>query len=214
MQIYNNPFDRKGRVMAARNGFVIALFMVMVGAAWGQPLDTLWTRTIDVPGTGIMNTVIPTTNGGFLMGGVCNYSLGAGPPYIHYASGDIAIVRLDSGRNIVWSRAIGAPDTVQTCWAATQTATGDYVLVGGSDISYPYSYESLAPTIVKVDSNGYVLWRHRAPVYVGEILYDVSVTQNGDYLFAGTRRIDLQTRETILIRTDTIGDTHDDHVER
>ncbi|MFI5144828.1 MAG: T9SS type A sorting domain-containing protein [Ignavibacteria bacterium] len=101
-----------------------------------------WTRTVGGAALDYGESIIQTTDGGYVIGGL-TYSFGAG-------NQDVYVVKLDAGGNLQWSRAVGGAydDYIESIVLATD---GGYVGAGHTD---SFGAGSFDVYIVKLDASG------------------------------------------------------------
>lgn len=158
-----------------------------------------WQRTIGGPGQELLQSVFPTKDGGYLLGGSSSSGksrlLRKGRPDAfgkseeNFGNLDYWAVKLDKDGKIEWQRTIGG-QYADKLRSAIQTSDGGYLLGG-----YSNSPESGNKTekcygngdyfVVKLDKTGKVEWQK---VYGGDgddQLYVVYESRDGNYLLAG-----------------------------
>jgi len=158
-----------------------------------------WQRTIGGPGQELLQSVFPTKDGGYLLGGSSSSGksrlLRKGMPDAlgkseeNFGNLDFWAVKLDKDGKIEWQKAIGGQYADQLR-SAIQTRDGGYLLGG-----YSNSPESGNKTekcygngdylVVKLDKDGAVEWQK---VYGGDgddQLYVLHEAYDGNYLLAG-----------------------------
>ena len=136
-----------GIVNTATNGNVIAGNTTSYGAggqdAYVLELDingtVLWSRTVGGTGTEIINSLITTSDGGYVVAGKTD-SYGAG-------GYDIYVFKLNSSGALQWTKTLGATGVVNDqAYNIIQTSDGGYALTSGSG--------GADQPIIKLDSNG------------------------------------------------------------
>jgi hypothetical protein len=149
---------------------------ILVGAYLAVPLlyaqpDTLWTRIYEGgPGTardGCLR-VIPTFDGGYLLGG---YRITG------EEATDFSLVKVNSDFNQQWNETYRW-EVHDIPYSVAQTADSNFVISGYSDVEGPTG------VVAKVNSEGELVWTH---FYgnPGSDLYDVIALPNGNIVVTG-----------------------------
>ncbi len=124
--------------------------------------NILWRKTYGgQAASAILSSMMEADDGGYIMAGGCNYT--DTDFTIHYGSwmnADIAVVKVDSNGNKVWSKVIGGtgdesvasliPASNGGCYIVGQTYSDDFDLTGNHGANDAY--------IVRLDKNGNILW--------------------------------------------------------
>lgn len=173
------------RIRHVPGGYVLATFTDSFGAgrrdAYLLRIDyngnLLWSQTFGSPEMDDARDVIPTTDGGFLLGG---YS------YAHDPMGDYYLVKTDGAGNQVWSLCFGSPET-DWVYSVQEARDGGYLAVGktasgshgGWDMSV-FRIESdhfAPPEFNPVDSTGYPY-----PIIIDGAFIDDQTLEPGDLI--------------------------------
>ncbi len=167
-----------GRVGGWMKWVVVALLVgVTGGEVWGQPVDTLWTKTY--PGRNMWTTgdrLIRTTDGGFAIGG--NYNNGNDWDYI--------LIKTDSTGTMQWYRVYashlneypGLINRVDLLYGLAMDSIGEFYLAG------LWSYYQ-ASFLLKVNTEGDTIWGKRYGEDSGNEFYDVTISRDGCPVTAG-----------------------------
>lgn len=158
-----------------------------------------WQRTIGGPGQELLQSVFPTTDGGYLLGGSSSSGKSRllrksmpdafGKSEENFGNLDYWVVKLDSKGNIEWQKTVGG-QYADMLRSAIQTADGGYLLGGSSNSPESGNktekcYGSGDYFVVKLGRDGAVEWQK---VYGGEgddQLYALHEAYDGNYLLAG-----------------------------
>ena len=185
-------------------GYIITGYTDSYGAGFGDVWliktdvngDTLWTKTYGGTSLDWGFSVQPTTDGGYIIGGVTQ-SFGAG--YF-----DAWLIKTDVDGDSLWTKTFGGSD-LDVGTSVRQTLDGGYVITG-------YTRPSVAGFsdlwIINTDINGDTLW---TKTYGGS--YDdqgnsIQQTTEGGYIIAGfTESFGSGNGDVWLIKTDSNGDT-------
>jgi hypothetical protein len=155
--------------------FVLALWggsLVATVSAFGQPPDSLWSRTYGGNGDDICNSVEQTSDSGYVLAGYTS-SFGTGGL-------DFWLVKTDADGESLWSCALGTRAN-DYCFSVQQTADSGYVL-GGITSSYEPMY--MYVLVIKIGANGDIEWNRT----FGEIFTGCSAVQQTmdcGYIVAG-----------------------------
>ncbi len=148
--------------------------LTLAGAVWGQPPDTLWTRTYGSETEYSEQTyaMCPTLDGGFVLAGIA------------YETSQMLVVRTDNQGNPIWTRTYGSD---AWNWASTvqYLPNGDFLIAGYIDdiLMFALRINALGDTVWSrtyqrlLDSDDYI----RASVVLsdeGALLVGTSNTGN------------------------------------
>lgn len=94
--------------------------------------NIIWQKTIGGSGPDLLESIIPTSDGGYFMGGLSQSNISGNKTENCIGSTDYWVVKIDSVGNIQWDNTIGGDqfDIIQTVLQATD---GGYVLAGYSN---------------------------------------------------------------------------------
>ncbi|WP_171036583.1 T9SS type A sorting domain-containing protein [Dyadobacter sediminis] len=157
--------------------------------------NKLWDKTIGGTGQDYLSSMIPGSDGGFLLGGTSN-SPASGEKSTRSYANDFWLVKIDSTGEIRWDKTIGGTgaDALSTMLASED---GGYVLGGTStsqksrdksenardNNSYKGDY-----WIVKTDPDGGIVWDKTLGGDSKDELSSMVATADGGYLLGGTSR--------------------------
>jgi hypothetical protein len=136
-----------------------------------------------------------TTDGGYIICGWCYMDTSVNV----YTDGFLA--KADSLGNLLWYRTYGGNYgdwliSLQVC------PDGGFVACGYKTINPPYNDFYL----VKTDSLGNTEWERIITGNPSSCAYDVQITNDGGYIFAGAIGIAVNNCDVYLIKTDSLGD--------
>lgn len=139
--------------------------------------------------------VISTRDGGLLITGTADIS---------FVNFETILIKLDVAGNEQWVKTIGDLRAWETGRRITETPEQDFLIVGNKQPEYDI-VSSLY--VLKIDKNGNKLWSKSFPdVPATDIGYDVVITPDQHYLFAGTSNNSPFTdKNLLLIKTDKNG---------
>jgi len=127
----------------------------------------LWSKYYGDSASAILRSMIATDDGGYIMAGETNYTDVDFP--IHYGSftnADIAVLKVDSSGNIVWSKVIGGTGD-ERCWAVVNGPNNGCYIIGNTPSNdndctgnHGGSSGSIDMYVARLDNNGSILWHH------------------------------------------------------
>jgi hypothetical protein len=132
-----------------------------------------WTKTIGGPETEEGNSLIQTSDGGYVIAGATNSS-GAG--YV-----DFYVVKLDADGNLQWTKTIGGPG-YEIGHSLIQTSDGGYAIAGET---YSFGAGGKDVYVVKLDADGNLQWTKTIGGKGWEAGFSLIQTSDGGYAIAG-----------------------------
>jgi hypothetical protein len=160
----------------------------------GVPPLAEWNKTYGGSGWDVANSMIETSDGGFILAGYTNSS-GAG-------DGDFWMVRTNSAGRMLWDRTFGGPD-YDEAQSIIQTADGGYALAG---VTRSYGLGVTDFWLVKTDPNGNHQWNRTYGGIGLDYLFSLVQTIDGGYALAGsTYRNETNQSDFYLVKTDGAG---------
>ena len=147
--------------------------------------DTLWTKTYGGTDSDNPNSVIETSDGGYLLAGYATSN--DGDVSGNHGDWDCWLVKTDINGDTIWTKTYGGM-WEELAYDVIETSDGHYLAVGltasdDGDISGNHGVWDCL--MLKVDPNGNLIW---ANVYGGSSVDQASMvieTLDGDYVFAG-----------------------------
>lgn len=155
----------------------------------------IWEKSIGYSGSDNGYSVIQTIDNGYLLLGVLDVTAsdGEGNNRIsshRHAGGDYWAVKLNANGVLEWSRYFGGNFT-DTCYAASQTQDGDYIIIGSSD-SYDVDISNNKGTydfwIIKLSSEGNLIWEKSFGGSEIDEALDITSTADGNFIVCGNTR--------------------------
>jgi uncharacterized delta-60 repeat protein len=175
---------------------MVLLVLAWAQAGFGQPPDTLWTRTYGGSGYDWAYSIRQTSDGGYIVAGVTN-SFGAG-------SYDFYVVKTNSQGDTLWTHTYGGSNHDWAC-SVQQTADGGYIVAGYTH-SFGAGYSDFF--LVKTNSQGDTLWTRTYGGSDYDNAYSVQQTADGGYIVAGfTDSFGAGRSDVYLVKTNSQGDT-------
>jgi hypothetical protein len=134
-----------------------------------------WTKTIGGSYDDGANSIIQSSDGGYVVAGWTE-SFGAG----YYP--DIYVVKLDSSGNVLWTKTIGGSG-LDYAWSIIRSSDGGYVVAGHTS-SFGASYYDIY--VVKLDSSGNVIWSKTiGGTNEDNRAFSITQSSDGGYVVAG-----------------------------
>ena len=164
--------------------------------------NVTWTKAYGIPGTEAGVSLSQTTDGGYIIGGTSENTLGPLGP-------DMCLIKTNSVGDILWTNLYGGP-MIDECYEVIQTADGGYMMCGKS-----FSFSSASDYdvyIVKTNSQGTAQWSKTfggsGSGTANDIAYSIQQTTDGGYILAGeTFSFGLGLTNLYLIKTDSLGNS-------
>lgn len=159
--------------------------------------NILWNRLIGESGTGShIYSIIQISDGSFLLAGEITPT-GTG----NY---DMYIVKLSSNGTIIWTRTVAAAG-YDMAYSIIQTADGGFVLGGYTNSFGSGGYDMY---IVKLNSNGTLLWSKTAGGAGDEQALTIIKTTDGGFITAGfTSSFGTGGKDMYIVKFDAAGNT-------
>jgi len=147
-----------------------------------------WERTLGGKGQDILTKVLPTKDGGYILGGSSGSDHSEDKEQNAYGGLDFWIVKLDSKGNTEWERTLGGKYQ-ELLRSMLITADGGYLLGGYTNSPVSADKSADNPTgdfwVVKLDKSGKMEWEHTHGGDGNDDLYVLLQTQDGNYLAGG-----------------------------
>lgn len=102
---------------------------------------------------------------------------------------DIWVVRIDMSGNLVWQKSLGG-SLQETGHSVQQTQDGGFIIAGRTlsndgDVSGNHGAGTMDMWVVKLTSNGDIMWQKALGGSVHELAYSIDLTPDGGYIVAG-----------------------------
>jgi len=168
-------------IQTSDGGYAIAGITTSFGAGRGDAyvvkLDAngnlLWTKTIGGESDDWGNSLIQTSDGGYVIAGYTK-SFGAG-------DWDVYVVKLDANGNLQWTKTIGGPN-YEEGRSLIQTSDGGYAIAG---TTRSFGAGGLDVYVVKLDAHGNLQWTKTIGGPDREEGNSLIQTSDGGYAIAG-----------------------------
>jgi hypothetical protein len=165
--------------------------------------NVLWTKAYGIIGDEAGVSVKQTTDGGYIIGGTSENSLGPLGP-------DMCLIKTNSLGDTLWAKLYGGA-MIDECYEVIQTIDGGFMMCGKSfSFSAAGDYDMY---LVKTNSQGIVQWSRTygssSSSSANEIAYAVQQTNDGGYIVAGESLFSFGVglKNVYLIKTDSLGNS-------
>ncbi|HMU69301.1 MAG TPA: T9SS type A sorting domain-containing protein [Chitinophagales bacterium] len=149
-----------------------------------------WQNTIGGNGNDFPGQTIPTTDGGYMVGGHTLSGISGDKTSPGYGLYDLWLVKLNSTGGIMWQKTLGG--TNDEWWSDLhQTSDGGYI-VGGQSLSglggnkSEVSQGGFDYWVVKLNAAGGIQWQNTVGGSADDLLSSIIQTPDGGYLLGGT----------------------------
>jgi len=156
----------------------------------------VWEQTFGGSGNDEGNSVLQTSDGGYLVGGYTE-SFGSG-------SWDCYVIKTNANGISEWEQYIGGPE-MDACEQIEMTSDNCYVLAGRTA---NFGAENLDVLAVKIDASGNTLWTATVGTGYNDIGYGIKQTEDGGFTIAGKSGIYFAD-DAYLVRFGPEGAMHD-----
>lgn len=197
--------DRAQSVRQTQDGgYIITGQTASFGAAYNEIFliktniagNIIWSKTYGGSDNDYARDVQQTFDGGYVITGY-TWSFGFG-------SGDVYVVKTDSSGDLLWANAYGGAG-YDLGNSITQTSDGGYIVTGTTD-SYGAGNEDVY--LIKIDSNGSLLWSKTYGGSNSEEGYSVHQTSDSGYTITGNISSAGSGGEDVyLVKTDKDGNS-------
>jgi len=145
----------------------LVMFMLILRSLFAQT-DTLWTKIIGKKYNDVINCIMPTRDGGYIIVGNAYHQV--------RNDYDIFLIRTDSYGDTLWTRTIGGPgNEFGNC--VDTTTDGGYIITGAKPRQ---NYNDV--WLVKTNSNGDTAWTKTIGRYNHDVGYCVKQTDDDGYI--------------------------------
>ena len=156
---------------------------------------TTWSRTFGGEDHDWAVSVQRTSDGGYI---VACHTQSDGPD-----TGDIYLIKMDSGGNEEWSKTFGGP-VFDLASSVQQTLDGGYIVVGATEISRNTHWDTDF-YMVKVGSGGSEEWSKTFGGRYADVAESVQQTSDGGYILVGFKETSKHRRDSYMVKTDSGG---------
>nr|MBK9650938.1 T9SS type A sorting domain-containing protein [Bacteroidota bacterium] len=162
--------------------------------------DIQWQNTIGGSNTDVLFSIVPTLEGGYILGGYSHSDISGDKTENTNGGFDYWVVKIDSIGNIVWQNTIGG-NQYDYLTSIAPSSDGGYVLGGrsqsditGDKTEYCIGYRDY--WIVKIDSVGNIVWQNTIGGSSNDELNCVCPSLDGGYLLGGWSESDISGDKT------------------
>jgi len=160
----------------------------------------VWDKTIGGNNGDFLYSIVPTSDGGYLLGGTSGSKISGEKTQDQYGYTDYWIVKIDQYGNVLWDKTIGGSDE-DYLYCVKKVSTGGFILGG-------YSESNISGTktenckgdydywIVKVDNNGNVVWDKTIGGSGSDELLSLQPTTDGGYILGGSSESNISGDKT------------------
>lgn len=164
-----------------------------------SPTGTLvWNKTLGVSTNNQIDSIIKTSDGGYLLVGVTN-SFDSSP--------NMWLIKTDETGSEIWNKTYGGL-SFQRAWDVVNSKDGGFVMVGWTGLHNGLEIPN-DMWLLKTDSNGNELWnRSFGDLSSGELGEEIIETSDGGFLLGGftdSSRLSHGSIDAWLIKTDSNG---------
>ncbi len=170
---------------------VFVLLAVLLGMASAQQT---WVRNYGGPGYDAASCAEPTPDGGYIVVGGTNDTLGSNP--------DIWLAKLDAYGDTLWTRTYSGAG-VDAGEAVLPTPDGGYIIAGWTT-SYGNSEQVY---LIKTDAIGTAVWSRTYGGTGHDQAWSIALTADSGYIVAGSTSSYGDSGQVYLIKTDANGDS-------
>lgn len=151
--------------------------------------NILWQKSLGGTADDVANSVIQTTDGGYILAAYSFSNDGDASGHHGLTStADYWVVKTDASGNILWQKSLGGTKG-DYAYSVRPTSDGGYIVAGNSssvdgDVTGLHGTASDA-WIVKLDGTGTLIWQKALGGTGSEYAYEILQTSDGGYIYAG-----------------------------
>jgi len=169
------------------NRLFLVLFIALVNNCNSQELFKInWERSFGMDGVQVANKIIQTSDGNYLVIG--NSGSPNSNSNISFGMVDFWILKIDNNGNIIWENTFGGSDN-DIPYSAKETQDGGFIIAGESssnDGSLTTNNGNSDFWVIKIDSQGSLLWQKNYGGSNDDRASSLSVTTDGSIIVGGT----------------------------
>jgi len=142
-----------------------------------------WTKAIGEPGDEEGNSLIQTSDGGYVIAGytIPGYTISGDTKYSGAGESDVYVVKLDADGNLQWIKAIGGPGN-EIGKSLIQTSDGGYAIAGSTRSFGAGEWDVY---VVKLDAHGNLQWTKTIGGENNDSGLSLIQTSDGGYAITG-----------------------------
>ena len=185
-----------------KNTIILLALFLSINFIYGQNRNIQWQKTIGGSGDDNLNSIIQTTDGGFLLGGFSDSNISGEKSEDSKGGKDYWIVKVDGTGGILWQKTYGGSND-DFLSSILQTSDGGFIIggVSYSDVSGDKTENSQGDSdywILKLDTSGNILWQNTIGGSEADLLASIVETNNGGYLVVGDSRSDISGDRSVV----------------
>lgn len=127
-----------------------------------------------------------------------------------YTNADILLIKIDTSGNEIWKKSIGLPNFDEFAWSIKMSS--DFKLLISGNKRLHNNQSTNGAYILKVDTNGLVIWEKHFPSYYGLAATRLVEQTNGDIIAIAGKGYGSSISRYELIKLDVAGNTIFDKV--
>lgn len=157
--------------------------------------DILWDKSFGGDNSEQLSVIIPTLDGGYLLGGESFSNASGDKSHEHFGGGDYWVIRINANGNKIWDKTFGGfrSDILKSI---VESSDGGY-LIGGYSQSGPTGNKTTGSNakldydywVIKIDHDGNKIWEKTFGRADNDYLRGLVATDDGGYLLAGNTSI-------------------------
>src|SRR4051812_16362225 len=179
---------------------LVTLLASNISEAAESPPRIQWQKTFGGTNNEWLNVMVPTSDGGFILGGSSDSAASGNKTSTGYGGADFWIVKVDADGTKLWENTFGGlSDDILN--SVEQTTDGGLILGGSS--SSAVTGNKLAPHwggvdywVIKLDFNGQKRWDKSFGGSGDDQLYSVHQLPDGGYLLSGSSEFGVSGNKT------------------
>ncbi|MBK0403509.1 T9SS type A sorting domain-containing protein [Adhaeribacter sp. BT258] len=174
-----------------RPGLLVAFATILTLNTSAQTAPNIqWDKTSGGNNIDHLRSMQQTTDGGFILGGISNSGISGNKSQTSKGGWDYWIVKTDGNGNKIWDRTFGGNEE-EDLYAVKQTFDGGFILGGNSasGISGDKTQASKGMHdcwLIKLDSNGNIVWNKSFGGTGVDRLYSIQQTFDGGFILGGS----------------------------
>ena len=117
------------------------------------------------------------------------------------------VVKIGSDGSFKWGYIYSDREIPTLAYSISKTSDGNFVVAGGgySAYSYSYAYSNLAGLLLKIDTNGNLIWYRGYGPILGGVITSVIQGSDGGFVFSLVQNILNSIPDTTLLKVDSNG---------
>lgn len=178
-----------------------------------------WQKTYGGQYADELRSIVPTRDGGYLLGGSSNSPESGNKSEKNYGQSDYWVLKLDTKGEVEWQKAYGGEGNDQL-QAVLQSKDGNYLLAGSSSSGTTGNKNASNGKgsdfwLLKIDASGEILWQKTYDIGKADLLTSIEENRDGSLLLGGYARSEVSgakkkdregINDYIAIKTDEKGE--------